>query len=312
MLALLGRLSIYELLIVAFLAGALTCCFDAAYGALLPAVVGRTHLNEGNSKLEMSSLLANLSGPVLAGWLIQLVAAPLAFGVDAFSFLVSALTLWRIRVQEVRSAPVEPTSFWRDLGEGLSAVLGDSTLRAVAACDATLNFFGGMTDVVRILFFVQVLHLGAAFFGLMFSVASLSALTGAAGNAWIIHKLGIGPTLLLSAFTLATGWLLIPLAGGPSSLEIIMIVVGALLFGISNTLFNVNLRSLWQQVTPDRLLGRVGAGMQVIGVGTLPFGALLGGGLGELLGVRATFLVGCCGMFLAFLWVLLSPVRRRR
>jgi predicted MFS family arabinose efflux permease len=89
-------------------------------------------------------------------------------------------------------------------------------------------------------------------------------------------------------------------------------MVGALLFGVSNTLFNVNQRTLWQQRTPDRGLGRVAAGMQFIGAGTLPLGALLGGGMGELLGLRATFLVGCCGMFLAFLWTLFSPVRRLR
>ena len=89
-----------------------------------------------------------------------------------------------------------------------------------------------------------------------------------------------------------------------------MIVVGALLFGVSNTLFNVNELSLRQQVTPNRLLGRVGAGMQFLGVGTLPLGALLGGVLGEQLGLRAPFLVGCCGMFLAVLWTWFSPVRK--
>jgi hypothetical protein len=89
-------------------------------------------------------------------------------------------------------------------------------------------------------------------------------------------------------------------------------VVGALLFGVSNMLFNVNVRSLWQQLTPNRVLGRVGAGMQFISVGTLPLGALLGGGLGELLGVRSTFLIGCGGLFLVVLWMLLSPVRRLR
>ena len=200
-------------------------------------------------------------------------------------------------------------SFWRDLGEGLSLLLKNSTLRSIAACGATLNFFGGITDVVRVLFFVQVLHLGAVFFGLMFSVASLSALVGAAYNPSLTRKLGIGPTLLLSAFTLAAGWLLIPLAGGPPALEVSMIVVGALLFGVSNTLFNVNELSLRQQVTPNRLLGRIGAGMQFIGVGTLPLGALLGGVLGEHFGLRTTFLVGCCGLFLAFLWTWFSPVR---
>ena len=311
-IALLGWLRIDYLFLVAFLTGTLTVFFDAAYGAFLPSIVDRAFLTEGNSKLEMSSLLANLAGPGLSGWLIQLITAPLAMFVDAFSFLASAFAVSTICAQEMRAEPEESASFWRDLGKGLSVLLQDATLRSIAACDATLNFFGGITDVVRVLFFIDVLHLDAIFVGLMFSVASLSALVGAACNPWITRKLGTGLTVLLSAFTLATGWLFIPLAGGPLSVKVGMIVVGALLFGISNTLFNVNVLSLWQQVTPNRLLGRVGTGMQFIGVGTLPLGALLGGVLGEWFGLRTTFLVGCCGLFLAFLWTLFSPVRTLR
>ncbi len=70
----------------------------------------------------------------------------------------------------VRAVPEGQVSFWCGLGEGLSALFRDARLRAIAACDATLNFFAGITDAVRALFFVQVLHPGAAFCGLMFSV----------------------------------------------------------------------------------------------------------------------------------------------
>jgi MFS family permease len=143
-------------------------------------------------------------------------------------------------------------------------------------------------------------------------VASLSALAGAAANPWLTRTFGIGPTMLLSACTLAAGWLLIPLASGPVPLELSMIVAGALLFGVSNTLLNVNEVSLRQQVTPNYLLGRVGAGMQFIGSGSLPLGALLGGVLGEHIGLRTTFLVGCGGLFLAVLWIYFSPMRSLR
>ncbi|HEU5230864.1 MAG TPA: MFS transporter [Ktedonobacteraceae bacterium] len=307
----LGLLRIEYLYVVAFLVGTLTLFFNVAYGAFLPALIDRKQLVDGNSKLEASNLLAQIAGPALAGWLIQLVTAPLAILVDACSFLVSACSLSMIRTQEQHPERKEIPHFWRDLGEGLRILVQDPLLRPIAACDATLNFFGGVMDVVRVLYIVQVLHLGAFFFGIMFSIASTSALVGSLFNSWITRKLGIGRIILLSAFTLALGWLLVPLAGGPAQVTIAVIVVGSLLFGISNTLFNVNTQSLRQQITPNELLGRVGSCMQFIGEGTLPIGALIGGVLGQALGLRTTFIIACCGLFLAFLWVLFSPVRGR-
>jgi hypothetical protein len=301
------------LILVACLGGLLTIVYDTAYGAYLPALVDRKSLIEANSALEMSGLLAGLAGPGISGWLIQLISAPLAIAVDAFSFLGSAFAVWTIRAPE---APPEVAAtsagFWQELAEGLSILQRDATLRAIAACAATENFFGGITDVVRVLFFVQVLHLGAIYFGLMFSVASLSALAGAAVNPRLTRTVGVGPTMLLSACTLAGGWLLISVAGGPPPVEVSLIVVGALLFGVSNTLLNVNEASLRQQMTPNHLLGRVGAGMRFIGEGSLPLGALLGGVLGEHIGLRATFLAGSSGLFLGVLWLYFSPVRSLR
>ncbi len=307
----LGWLRIEYLYAIAFLVGTLTLFFNVAYGAFLPSLVDRKQLIDGNSKLESSNLLAQIAGPAFAGWLIQLITAPVAIFVDACSFLVSAFSLCLIRAQEPRPKQEELPHFWRDLGEGLRVLAQDPLLRPIAACDATLNFFGGIMDVVRVLYIVQVLHLGAFFFGIMFSIASTSALVGSLFNAWITRKLGIGRTILLSAFTLALGWLLIPLAGGPLPVTIAIIVMGSLLFGISNTLFNVNTQSLRQQITPNELLGRVGACMQFIGEGTLPIGALIGGVLGQALGLRTTFIIACCGLFLAFLWTFFSPVRKQ-
>ena len=43
--------------------------------------------------------------------------------------------------------------------------------------------------------------------------------------------------------------------------------------------------------------------------GTMPLGGLLGGALGEAFGLRPAILISAAGGALAFLWVLLSPVR---
>jgi cation transporter-like permease len=56
--------------------------------------------------------------------------------------------------------------------------------------------------------------------------------------------------------------------------------------------WNVTLLSLRQTIVPDRLMGRVVGAIRLVGFGTIPVGALLGGVAGRLLGLRAPFLLG--------------------
>jgi predicted MFS family arabinose efflux permease len=53
-------------------------------------------------------------------------------------------------------------------------------------------------------------------------------------------------------------------------------------------------------------------GFSVAKNSTLPLGALLGGFLGTVLGLRVALLVAGCGLSLGFVWILLSPLRKMR
>ena len=68
--ALVGLLSMEQLYVVAFLAGVLTLLFNIANMSLLPSLVEREQLVEGNSKLELSRSGAVIVGPGVAGLLI--------------------------------------------------------------------------------------------------------------------------------------------------------------------------------------------------------------------------------------------------
>jgi MFS family permease len=61
--------------------------------------------------------------------------------------------------------------------------------------------------------------------------------------------------------------------------------------GVAIVLWNVVTVSLRQRITPDRLLGRMNAAYRLVGWGTMPLGAALGGFLAEALGLRPTFVV---------------------
>lgn len=56
-------------------------------------------------------------------------------------------------------------------------------------------------------------------------------------------------------------------------------------------MWNVITVSLRQRITPDHLLGRVNAGYRLFAWGTMPIGALLGGVVAEVFGLRAVFIL---------------------
>src|SRR5258708_1411750 len=98
--AALGGLSFGWLCVVAVSTSTLTLFFDVAYRSILPALVERENIVEGNSKLAATESLAEIGGPPLAGVLVQIIGAPLAVCFDAVSFVVSAISLASIRQPE--------------------------------------------------------------------------------------------------------------------------------------------------------------------------------------------------------------------
>lgn len=309
----LGGLRMELLYAVGFLTGALTVFFDVAYQAYLPSLVGREQLVEGNSKLETSRSLAQIAGPGLGGFLVQALSAPTAILLDAVSFLLSAVCLRIIRASEPAPVPAAAGGgLWRDMREGLNVVLGNSLLRAIAGCTATWNLFGNVIFAVLVLYATRELGLEPVAVGAVFAAGGASALAGALLAGPVARRLGVGPTIIAAPTLGILGSLLLVLAGGPPMLAVALLVGAQLVGGLAGTIYNVTQVSLRQAITPDRLQGRMNATMRFIVWGTLPLGALLGGWLGDRLGLRPTLLIGAAGVPLAALWVLLSPLRRLR
>jgi MFS family permease len=309
----LGVLSLEYLFVVTFLVGVLTVFYDVSDQSFLPALVGREHLVDANSKFEISSSAAHILGPGLAGWLIQVLSAPIAITFDALSFLISSLLLASIHKEEV----VEKTEGQRpnmlsEIREGLGVVFGSRMLRSIAGCTATSNLFGGIWGSIFILYLTRDLNLEPAAIGFIFAAGAPGALLGAVVAQRLAKRFGVGATIVGAAAMSGVAGMLIPLASGTPLMIAVILVVSGLIFGLCNVVYNVNQVSLRQAITPNRLLGRMNASMRFLVWGTIPIGALIGGWLGETIGLRPTLFVGAFGGLFTFLWVYLSPVRTLR
>jgi MFS family permease len=306
----LGVLTLAQLFAVVFVTGVLTVFFDVAYQSYLPALVEADQLGDGNSKLEISRSGAQIAGPGLAGGLVEALGAPVAVMADAVSFVLSAIAVLFIkRVEppvEVRH-PTERSSMRGEIGEGLRYVLGHRSLRLIAGCTATSNYFNSMLQAVLLVYLVRSLHWSAGVIGLMFMIANVGFLTGAAMSGRIQWRLGLGRTIWLSILIGELGGFVIGLS--PRGHAFVWIVAGMLLMSLGSPIYNIAQVSYRQAITPNRMLGRMNATMRFMVWGTMPLGSLTGGLLGTVLGLRPTLVIAGIGGLSAVLWVLAAPVR---
>jgi MFS family permease len=307
-----GVLRIWHLLVITFVIGIFTVFFDVAYQSYLPALIERDDLVDGNSKIQLTVSVAQVGGPSASGLLIGAVTAPYAILFDAFSFVVSSAFMVSMRHREnVTARPQEGhPKMWPQVKEGLQWVVGHRWLRAIAACTGTSNFFGSMFFAVLLVYVVRVLHFSAAEIGVMFAVGSCGSIVGALAANRIQKRLGVGPAIILGSMCFCSTGLVYVLAPKSAALPIFML--GQAIGGFGGVSYNITQVSLRQAITPERLQGRMNAAMRWIVWGTIPLGGLLGGAVGQWVGLRPAMWIGAIGSLTAFLPVALSSVRAIR
>lgn len=186
------------------------------FGLWAGQTVSIDRLVDANSRVKASGSVADLAGPGIGGFLVQVLTAPVAVLADALSFLVSAAWLLRVRVQErTLAAPAGGRNLKREMGEGLRVTFGDRVLRAVA-CAATYNLFWGAIEAVLILYMVRWLGMSAGEISLTFAVGSTGALVRALATAPAALRFEVGPTIVGSAALSCAALLLIPRQAGRS------------------------------------------------------------------------------------------------
>ena len=308
--ALLGVLRIELLYVVTFIIGVLGVFFEVAHYAYVPSLVGRESVVEGNSKLQISYSVAEAGGPGLAGLLVQVITASGAIVIDAISFVVSAVLIRRIQTPEQPIDHLASHGVLHDVEAGLRALLGHPLLRPIVLGSIIDSIFLKAIAAIFVLYTTRELHISPVVLGVILAVGGLGAIPGALLSAPAARRFGVGPTIIGGWFIGAATWLLVPLASGTRAVPVL--AASMLLGGVAGTIVNVQQWSLRQLVTADALQGRVTASHRFLVYGAYPLGALLGGWLGSVLGLRTAIALCALGALTAPVWVAYSPLRRLR
>jgi MFS family permease len=306
----LGMLGIGQLYAVALVTGVCTVFFDVAYQSYLPQLVHREQLVDANAKLQASESVSQIGGPSVGGLLIQLLTAPYAVLLDAVSFLWSASWVAAIDARPPKPQRRPDRNLRREIGDGMRFVLGNRLLRSIALCTGTSNLFGSMAAAVFYVLLARQLALSPGWLGVMESISAIGGLAGSLVADRFARRVGQGPAIWISAMAMAPFGFVAPFVQRDWTLALLAVAQGAMWTCV--VIYNITQVSFRQGLCPPELLGRMNATMRFLVWGTMPVGGLLGGVLGEAIGVRQTLFVVAVGGSLSFLPVYLSPLRRMR
>jgi MFS family permease len=267
----LGSLTMPHLFLVALGSGVTAGIFQPAQMAAIRTVVATEDLPTAFSQNQARMHVASLLGGPLGG-VLYVVRVWVPFAVDAASFLVSCVTVSRIRT-DLRPHPREgaPTRPLQQVKEGFRFVGKQPFFRTLLVFSGTSNLLVNACFIVVSLRLIRD-HYAPAQIGLVSTFAGIGGILGALAAPYVIERVRTG------TLTVAVAWMcvlpLVPLIWWATPLGACVSVFFLLLL---NPAGNAGIGSYRAAVTPDELQGRVGSAMMFVSMGVMPFAPILGG-----------------------------------
>lgn len=311
-LALLGILQIWHMIAVALIMGVATVFFDVSNQSIVPSLVRTHQIAEANGKLQSTEQLAGLAGPAVGGWLLGVLAAPLAIMITVGTYLASFVALLFTRDHETLRAPEDHKPLLHEIGEGLRWVFGNPLLRRIVLTTGTSNFFSTMTFTLLPIFTLRELGFTPQMLGVVFSLSAVGGLLGAIATPRIVARIGEARAIPVSGIAFSIVPLFLPAVSLVPALAFPLLIVQFFLFSFTVLLYNITQVTFRQRITPPRLLGRMNASVRFVVWGVMPISALLAGALGTWIGTVPTLWIAAFGELFAGLFVIIGPFWRMR
>ena len=266
--------------------------FRPALRALMPSLVTRpeelTAANGTSSTLESLSFFV---GPAIAGLLLATTSVPVVLLFDAATFAWSALLISGVHSSQPGRTPAtsggrrrgrtrtDDAGFLRDMVEGFTYMLRHADLRLILVLTCAQTVVAGASAVFVVSIAFDLVDLGAQGVGYLDSALGLGALLGGfiAISRASANRLGgdfaVGVILWSLPLVLVAIW--------PSAAVALLVMA---ILGVANPLVDVNLDTMLQRLTPDRLLARVFGTLESAFIAFMALGAGLMPLLMELFG----------------------------
>jgi MFS family permease len=292
-----GRAEVWHLAVLSAAMGAGFAFFGPASTGIVPEIVPNDQLQEANALLRLSRDATRVGGAVVGGAMVALIGPALAVGVDAATYIVSAMLLGAMRLPAGSEARMR--NFVAELAQGWSAFWTRTWLWATVLGFMVINaFWAGSTGVLVPV--VADRDLGGP--------AVLGILSGSIGAGLVLGgvlalRITVARPLLTAcaAITLAAPYFVLVAIPAP----LIVLAAAAVLAGAGQSVFGILWHTTLQSEVPRELISRVSAYDQLGSFAVIPIGAALAGPASEAVGV-STLLVATAVVLAAVCLVLIA------
>ncbi len=257
---------------LSLLAACFSAFFSPAIGSLIPSLVAdERELGPANAAWSSLDNLAFIIGPAVAAILIAVGSIPLAFFLNAVTFVIIAAVLWRLPKDRGRAVAAHPASTEASrirFRESVRPVI--RPLSGLGVINLFDGFVSGGLAVLTVVIAVEVLGAGDAGTGWLNAAIGLGGLIGAviAGPMTLRRRLEI--PLAVGGVTLGVGVILV----GQST--VLLAAIAAMAVATAGMLLlEVVATTIFQRAVPDSIRGRTIGAMDTVTVSAYALGAFL-------------------------------------
>ncbi|MFM2147198.1 MAG: hypothetical protein RL546_368 [Chloroflexota bacterium] len=289
-----GQVSLPHLILVSAASGACSSAFDIAERSYLAGLVPTPDLRSVLGRVLGIRGAAEFFGFGAAGLLVGSIGGPAAIGVDALTYVASALLLTALRVREPRLPKATARrGFLAEAEEGLRRTWAIPIMRPLIASSAAIGIYFGLFRSAYMIYVVRTLGLSPEVIGFIIASGGIASFVGGILTERVSLALGTGRAISASLVIVGIGLALVPLAPGASLAGIALLVAHQFLSDGFETVWEANQGAIRGRVLPDALQGRANAAFEGVSIIGRLIGIVAGGAIGGTVAGSGTALF--CG-----------------
>lgn len=304
--------------VMAFLIATVTLLFRPAKTAVIPAVVDDRDLVTANSMSTVADTAADLIGLPVAGILVAILrdsdALSIAFAIDSVTYVISAVFIFALRVpgQELVRAPFRASVIWTEMVEGWNFLRRQAELFSNTLVSTVAQLAVGAEIVATVPYTERILDQSrldsSTTYALLLTAVAVGSVVGGLAVGGVGDRIAKGPLIIAGFVGMGLSLVVAGLVTDP------FVAIGTFSFvGLFNMLFIIPTITMFQQRTPQRLMGRVVSSRQALVFGAIGVSMAISGWLADLIGADSVLIVaGAICALAGAAGLLVPPMRSAR